>query len=80
MERNLKVGQSFEVVELLVDLGQGLKGNVGIIINKDMYTEVICKNAWDKNDYGTVALMEPDELKPIGRLIITSIKKGGSDE
>lgn len=77
----LKVGQSFEVVELLVDLDSiKLKGKTGIVVNEGMYTEVVCKNAWDKNDYGTVALMEEHEVKPIGKLTITSIKKGGSDE
>lgn len=72
---NLKVGQSFEVVECMVDLGSWpLKGNTGVIIHESEYTEVICRNAWDKNEYGTVALMMPFELKPIGKLTITKLK------
>lgn len=77
-KEDLKVGMSFEVVELISNIGSiQLKGNQGIVVHKSMYTEVVCNNSWYTTAYyfeSKVALMLKDETKPIGKLTITSLK------
>lgn len=67
----LKVGQSFEVVEALIyesDINQGnqyiMDSNLLVLDDSGMWWRPFYNN----------------EYKPIGKLTITSIKKGGSDE
>lgn len=70
---NLKVGQSFEVVEVLNNLGYSyLKGTQGIA-TKSFYFD-----GYDFEDFSpytdTKPYMYQAEVKPIGKLTIKSLK------
>ena len=70
---NLKVGQSFEVVEVLDNLGYGyLKGRQGIVTRS--YDGI----GFDFEKFCPYGLERPymyeSEIKPIGKLTITKLK------
>lgn len=73
--KNLKVGDTFEVVEVLSNNIDAPVGSFGVVAYKDLFTEVFCNNAWHTESYGTVALMHNYEVKPIGKLIVKKLKK-----
>lgn len=73
MNDKLKVGQSFEVVEVLGNLGYSyLKGEQGIC------TKSFCFDGYDFEDFSPYTDIKPylykSELKPIGKLTITKLK------
>lgn len=73
MNNKLKVGQSFEVVEVLRNLGYNyLKGTHGIATKSFYY------DGYDFKDFSHYTDTEPylyqSEVKPIGKLTITKLK------
>lgn len=78
----LKVGQSFEVVEWVkIPAGLTDKGYLNkqcIKVNYDVFHDILTP----RHGVGMLCCFEDndDRTKPIGKLTITSIKKGGSDE
>lgn len=78
--KKFEVGQSFEVVEVFenpygVKIGQhGL--NLGRIPESPVYNNVYADGAWHliNSVLGKSALLEDNEIKPVGRLIIKSVK------
>lgn len=79
MENKLKVGQTFEVVEVLTDGGYSNLYKVGghsiITHDRQVITNGINPYAIQRNEYKQhTAYMYESEVKPIGRLIVTKVK------
>lgn len=73
MENKLKVGQTFEVVEVLRDGGYGKYAfNIGgfTIGNKNILVDGLNILSNDNS----VLFMTKNEIKPIGKLTITKVK------
>lgn len=80
MERKLKVGDSFEVVEVLENelyneiIGQHCV-NLGLIEDESrLYNNVFTSKTNFETSFGKVTLLIDSELKPIGKLTITKLK------
>ena len=80
MERKLKVGDSFEVVEVLAnELYNDIIGehcvNLGLIEDESpLYNNVFVSIKNYKTSFGYVTLLLDSEIKPIGKLTITKLK------
>lgn len=79
MENKLKVGQTFEVVEVLTEGGYLNLYKVGghsiITHDRHVITNGIHPYAIQRNEYNQhTAYMTKSEVKPIGILIVTKVK------
>lgn len=77
MKNNLKLGDSFEVVEVLENGVSAPIGSFGILIKEMQYSAYILKggsyNSSCKYSDSTFLLNE-EEVKPVGKLTITKLK------
>lgn len=77
MKTNLKVGDTFEVVEVLTngdydDLFFKIGGwTIGNVYENDLYS---CLNNGKIRHRSSLAMWVDKEIKPVGRLVVTKIK------